>query len=170
MRLSWLLYSELLNDIYHISEDVCNKQAILELDLSTSNPIFPRGKQREKERERMLNNIHAKRKLKEGFFKQSLKASTTINPHSPFPAIVNTSTGGSGEIRGWWYGDTKTPFFGAAALERWLCQEIQEVSSTPRVHPQSPFSPRDRSICFATSMALSRFWTTTAHCCCGFRR
>lgn len=165
MRLSWLLCFELLNNIYYISEDVCNNRAI-RTGFIAEQPYFST-----RETERMvINNIHAKRKLKEGFFKQSLKASTTINPHSLFSAIVNTSTGGSGEIRGWWYGDTKTPFFVAAALERWLCQEMQEVSSTPRVHPQSPFSPRDRSICFATSMALSRFWTTTAHCCCGFRR
>lgn len=53
---------------------------------------------------------------------------------------------------------TNTPFFVAALLERWLCQEDRRYWAR-LAYTQSPFSLRDRSICFATSMELSRLWT-----------
>lgn len=53
---------------------------------------------------------------------------------------------------------TNTPFFVAALLERWLCQEDRRYWAR-LAYIQSPFSLRDRSICFATSMELSRLWT-----------
>lgn len=73
---------------------------------------------------------------------------------------------------GWWwamlrYYSTNTPFFVAGLLERWLCQEDRRywarLAST-----QSPFSLRDRSICFATSMELSRLWTAPHRSCSSF--
>lgn len=60
---------------------------------------------------------------------------------------------------------TNTPFFVAALLERWLCQEDRRYWAR-LAYTQSPFSLRDRSICFATSMELSRLWTARHRSCC----